>query len=124
MLNGVEPQETEVVAKAKRRSFTAEYKRDIVRRADACTEPGAIGALLRGEGLFSSHLTVWRREVKSGELAALEAKKRGPKAQPVDPREFNCFPALVQRHHFMGNLALSGLSMRFCQSEAATPTKA
>ena len=87
MLNGVEPQETEVVAKAKRRRFTAQYKRDMIRRVEACTEPGAIGALLRGEGLFSSHLTAWRRERKEGELAALEPKKRGPKAKSVDPRD-------------------------------------
>jgi transposase-like protein len=50
----------EVVAKATRRRFTAEYKRRILREADACTAPGAIGALLRREGLYSSHLTTWR----------------------------------------------------------------
>ena len=87
MVNGIEPQETEVVAKAKRRSFTAEFKRDIVRQADACTEPGAIGALLRREGLFSSHLTVWRREVEQRELQALAPKKRGPKGKEADPRD-------------------------------------
>lgn len=87
MLNGVQPQETQVVAKAKRRRFTGEYKRDIVRKAAACTEPGEIGALLRREGLFSSHLTVWRREVEQRELAALEPKKRGPKPKQVDPRD-------------------------------------
>jgi len=84
MLNGVQPQETEVVAKAKRRSFTAKYKRKIVREADACKEPGEIGALLRREGLYSSHLTTWRREVEERELAALAPKKRGPK---VDERD-------------------------------------
>src|SRR5881397_2539711 len=52
--------ETEVVAKARRRRFTAEYKRRIVREADRCTHPGEIGALLRREGLYSSHLTTWR----------------------------------------------------------------
>lgn len=87
MLNGVQPQETEVVAKAKRRTFTAKYKREIVRHADACKETGEIGALLRREGLYSSHLTTWRREVEQRELAALEPRKRGPKTQPVDPRE-------------------------------------
>jgi transposase len=56
---GVEP-EVEVVAKAQRRRFTAEYKRKIVREADGCKMPGAIGALLRREGLYSSHLTTWR----------------------------------------------------------------
>ena len=75
------------MAKAKRRTFTAAYKREIVRRADACKVPGEIGALLRREGLYSSHLTVWRQEVERQELAALEPKKRGPKARLVDPRE-------------------------------------
>jgi transposase-like protein len=86
MLQGVEPQETEVVAKAKRRSFTAAYKRDIVRQADACKGPGEIGALLRREGLYSSHLTVWRREVEQRELSALAPKKRGPKVDERDRR--------------------------------------
>ena len=87
MLNGVAPQETEVVAKAKRRTFTAEYKRDIVGQADACKDTGGIGALLRREGLYSSHLTAWRLEVKQRELSALAPKKRGPKGKIVDPHE-------------------------------------
>lgn len=87
MANGVEPQETEVVAKAKRRSFTAEYKRDIVRRAEACKGDGDVGALLRTEGLFSSHLAAWRRDVEQRGHEALEAKKRGPKVKEQDPRE-------------------------------------
>ena len=87
MLNGMEPQETEVVAKAKRRRFTAQRKREIVRSADACKKPGEVGALLRREGLYSSHLSTWRRELEKQELAALEPKKRGPKGVPVDPKE-------------------------------------
>src|SRR5437660_4229280 len=87
MLNGVQPQETEVVARAKRRTFTAKYKREIVRQADACKESGEIGALLRREGLYSSHLTAWRREVAERELSALAPKKRGPKGKQVDPRD-------------------------------------
>ena len=63
----------EVVAKAKRRQFTAEYKRKIVREADACKTPGAIGALLRREGLYSSHLTTWRAARDRGELAVPRA---------------------------------------------------
>jgi transposase len=74
-----------VTSKAKRRSFTAEYKRKILQEADACTEPGQIGALLRREGLYSSHLTEWRRLRESGELAGLEPKKRGPKAKEASP---------------------------------------
>jgi transposase len=76
---------TEVTSKAKRRFFTAEYKRKILQEADACTEPGQIGALLRREGLYSSHLVEWRRLRERGELAGLEPKKRGPKAKEANP---------------------------------------
>jgi len=79
---------TEVTEKAKRRAFTAEYKRKIVKEADACNGPGEIGALLRREGLYSSHLTTWRQARDRGELAPGAAtKKRGPKAALVDPRD-------------------------------------
>ena len=79
--------ETEVVARAQRRRFTAEYKRRIVREADRCTKPGELGALLRREGLYSSHLTSWRAARDRGELAGLAPKPRGPKATPPDPRD-------------------------------------
>jgi transposase-like protein len=79
--------ETEVVAKAQRRRFTAEYKQRIVREADRCTTAGAVGALLRREGLYSSHLTTWRAARDRGALAGLTPKKRGPKAAPPDPRD-------------------------------------
>ena len=79
--------EVEVVAKAERRRFTAEYKRRIVREADRCTKPGEIGALLRREGLYSSLLTTWRAARDRGELEGLSAKKRGPKVVPPDPRD-------------------------------------
>jgi len=77
--------EVEVVAKATRRRFTAEYKRKILREADACTAPGAIGALLRREGLYSSNLTTWRAQRERGELAGLSPKKRGPAPKPKNP---------------------------------------
>jgi transposase-like protein len=76
----------EVVEKPKRRRFSAEYRLRIVREADACKEPGEIGALLRREGLYSSLLTAWRRQREAGALAGLEPKKRGPKAKAADPR--------------------------------------
>ena len=79
--------EIEVVAKAQRRRFTAEYKRRIVREADRCTTPGAIGALLRREGLYSSSLTTWRAARERGELEGLAPKPRGPKGVPPDPRD-------------------------------------
>jgi len=78
--------EVEVVAKASRRRFTVEYKRKIVREADGCKTAGAVGALLRREGLYSSHLTTWRGARDRGELAG-PAKKRGPAARPRDPRD-------------------------------------
>jgi len=74
----------ELVERASRRRFTAEYKLRIVREADACSRPGEIGALLRREGLYSSHLTQWRQAREAGALEALE-RPRGRKR--VDPRE-------------------------------------
>jgi len=80
-------EEVQVPAKPRRRTFTAEYKRRILKEADACTTPGAIGAVLRREGLYSSHLVEWRRARGRGELAALTPRKRGRKPTPVDPRD-------------------------------------
>jgi transposase-like protein len=77
--------EIEVLAKATRRRFTAEYKQKILQEADACSAPGAIGALLRREGLYSSYLTTWRAQRERGELAGLTPKKRGPAPQPKNP---------------------------------------
>ncbi len=75
----------EVLAKPKRRQFTAAYKARIVEEAMTCTEPGQIGALLRREGLYSSALTLWRRQYQSGALKGLKEVKRGRK-QVHDPR--------------------------------------
>ena len=70
----------EVVADARRRSFTGEYKQRILAEADSATAlPGGVGALLRREGLYSSHLTTWRRERQAGILKGLTPNKRGPK---------------------------------------------
>jgi len=74
----------QVAAKAKRRQFSTEYKLRIVRAAAAAKTPGEIGALLRREGLYSSHLADWRRQRERGELAGLSAK-RGRKPAPVNP---------------------------------------
>ena len=79
--------ETEVVAKARRRRFTALEKLGVLKEADGCTRPGELGALLRREGLYSSHLSAWRAARKGGELAGLTPRPRGPKAKPVDPRD-------------------------------------
>jgi len=80
-------EDVQVVAKPRRRVYTAEYKRRILKEADACTTPGAVGAMLRREGLYSSHLVAWRRARQRGELAALTPKTRGRKPTPVDPRD-------------------------------------
>ena len=84
---GAAAQEVEVLAKAERRRFTAEYKRRILREADACRKPGELGALLRREGLYSSHLSTWRAARRRGELTGLAARKRGPKAKVRDVRD-------------------------------------
>ena len=70
----------EVPEKPRRRQFTAEYKRSIVAQAEACRDDGSIGALLRRQGLYSSHLTTWRRQKEQGELDALTPKRRGRKS--------------------------------------------
>jgi transposase len=73
---------SEVVAKAKRRTFPMEYKIRILEEADAASSlPGGIGALLRREGLYSSHLVSWRRERQAGILEALKPRKRGPRSE-------------------------------------------
>jgi len=70
----------EVVPRATRRRFTAAYKRQVVAEADACLKPGEIGALLRREGLYSSHLANWRRQIAAGTLGD---KLRGRPAEPL-----------------------------------------
>jgi transposase len=74
--------DSEVVAKAKRRRFSMEYKIRILEQADAASAlPGGVGALLRREGLYSSHLVTWRRERQAGILEALKPRKRGPRSE-------------------------------------------
>lgn len=77
--------DTEVAEKATRRRFTAEYKQHILKLADACTETGDLGALLRREGLYASTLAYWRRQRDKGTLSALNPKKRGRKASEHVP---------------------------------------
>jgi transposase len=78
---------TEVVAKATRRKFTAKYKLKILRKADACDAPGAIGELLRKEGLYTSHLALWRKQREQGAVAGLAPRRRGPKPVEHDERD-------------------------------------
>ena len=69
----------ELVERPRRRQFSAEYKLRVVREADACSKPGDVGALLRREGLYSSHLTTWRAQRDNGALKAL-SQPRGRRA--------------------------------------------
>jgi len=80
--NQKEAIDPEVVPKAKKRQYSAEYKRRILQEYEACRELGERGALLRREGLYSSNITNWRRQRERGELTGLTSKKRGPKADP------------------------------------------
>ena len=80
------PPDPELVERPKRRRFSAEYKLQVVREADACTRPGEIGALLRREGLYSSHLVEWRRARDAGALVALERPRGRRKPDPRDAR--------------------------------------
>ncbi len=75
----------EVSEKARRRQFSAEYKLRVLREADACSEPGEIGALLRREGLYSSHLGLWRQQRDDGTLQGLAPRKRGRRTKAVNP---------------------------------------
>src|SRR5713226_6491839 len=86
VMAGPTEREVEVVAKAQRRRFTAEYKRRIVREADGCRKPGELGALLRREGLYSSHLAAWRAAGVRGALSARGQQKRGPKGGASEAR--------------------------------------
>ncbi len=74
--------ETEVVEKAKRRQYSAEYKLRILGEVDACQGKGQVGALLRREGLYSSLVSKWRQQREQGSLEGLGWHKRGPKGDP------------------------------------------
>lgn len=75
----------EVPEKPARRRFNAEYKLRVLQQADQCSEYGQIGALLRGEGLYSSNLNAWRKQRDKGSLQALKPSKRGRKAKQKNP---------------------------------------
>jgi transposase len=83
----VRPPDPEVVPQAKARQFSAEYKQRILAEADRCTRPGEIGALLRREGLYASHLSKWREQRARGQRQALSPQPRGRKSSPQAPVE-------------------------------------
>jgi transposase-like protein len=91
-LNGqskLDPRDTEVVPKAKRRQFSVAYKKRILAEVDGCTAAGQIGSILRREGLYSSHLTSWRQQRERGELAGGSVSRRGRPAQPETEQELS-----------------------------------
>ena len=107
----------EVLPKATRRRFSAEYKLKILREAEACTQPGELGALLRREGLYSSNLTTWRAQRERGELLGLTPKKRGPAPKAKKPlaakvaaleREVTRQTARAERAEALAELQKSG----------------
>ena len=71
----------EVRDRPRRRTFTAKYKLKILSELDACSEPGEVGAILRREGLYSSHISNWREKRAAGELQGLAPRKRGPRSR-------------------------------------------
>ena len=75
--------DSEVVPRARRRTFSNADKRRILQAADLCTKPGEVGALMRREGVYSSSLSTWRRQREVADLAALAPQRRGPKADPA-----------------------------------------
>lgn len=84
--SGEKVPDPEVEPRPRRRQFTIDYKLRILKEADACKEPGEIGALLRREGLYSSHLVLWRRQREQAASTQLKSRKRGPKSKAQDPR--------------------------------------
>jgi transposase len=86
----------QLAERPRRRSFTAAYKLGIVREADACTEPGEIGALLRREGLYTSHLSTWRKQRDEGALEAF-SKRRGRRGADARDREIEWLRRRAER---------------------------
>jgi transposase-like protein len=78
---------TEVAFRGRRRTFTAQYKLEVLQALDACRAPGEVGEILRREGLYSSHLAAWRQQRKKGALAALSDVHRGRKGRSAEQRE-------------------------------------
>ena len=87
----------ELAERAQRRKFTAGYKLRILREAAGATKPGEIAAMLRREGLYTSHLTAWRKQQDAGALAGLEPRKRGPSGPSPEQVELRAVRARLER---------------------------
>ena len=99
----------EVVATAKRRSFSKADKLRILAAADACSAPGDIGALLRREGIYSSHLATWRKQRQVAGLAQLAEGKRGPKVNPAAAQDRLVLQLQSEVERLRGKLAKADL---------------
>jgi len=111
--------ETEVVAKAKRRSFTAEQKQRVLNEVDqasASRVAGAVGAILRREGIYSSHLAAWRRAREAGDLSALTPKRRGPAPKRRDEND-------VEKAELRKKLAISEARLKRAEGLLALQKK-
>ena len=95
---------SEVVPRARRRTFTNADKRRILQAADLCTKPGEVGALMRREGVYSSSLSTWRRQREAAELAALAPQKRGPKVDPHRAETLHIAQLTRERDDLQGRL--------------------
>ena len=107
-LSDIRP-DPEVVATAKRRSFSKAEKLRILAAADACAAPGDIGALLRREGIYSSHLATWRKQRQIAEQAQLVEGKRGPKANPAAAQDRMVLQLQSEVARLRGKLAKADL---------------
>jgi len=87
----------ELAERPQRRKFTAGYKLRILREAAGATRSGEIAAMLRREGLYTSHLTAWRKQQDAGALAGLEPRKRGPRAPSAEQVELRAVRARLER---------------------------
>jgi len=93
---GVVP-DPELAERPRRRRFTAEYKLRVLREAEACTRKGEIGAMLRREGLYTSHLTAWRKQRDAGALVGLAPRKRGPRGPSAEQVELGALRRRLER---------------------------
>jgi transposase-like protein len=94
---GVARPDPELAERAKRRKFTAAYKLRILREAAGATRSGEIAAMLRREGLYTSHLTAWRKQRDAGALAGLQPRKRGPRGPSAEQVELRGVRARLER---------------------------
>jgi transposase-like protein len=87
----------ELAERPRRRRFSGEYKLRILREAAGATRPGEIAAMLRREGLYTSHLTAWRKQQDAGALKGLEPRKRGPRGPSAEQVELREVRARLER---------------------------